>query len=206
MALPTGDKDAYRLAYEASLRAVDEQMRTLADLRTRVNTLVVTSFGGGAVISSTIIASGARITLVGFAGMALAALCVILIAFFATNLWKPRDWNVNMDAVKMVGSIEMGANASFIYKTHVQKMEERIKGNRKGLKHLNKVFRWAYRAMLAGLVGLALLIGDVAVSETKTPEDQETQEESGDDPHDWNVIEERGLTDDIETKRAHSED
>ncbi|MXW59364.1 MAG: hypothetical protein F4124_12825 [Acidimicrobiia bacterium] len=200
-----GNEDAYRLAFEATLRTIDEQMRTLADLRTRVNVLVITSFGGAAVISSTIISSGARITPLGFAGMALAALCGILVFICATSVWKPRDWSVNMDAVKMVRSIEKGTRASHIYKQHALKMEEPINKNRNSLKILHKVFGRAYRIMLAGLVGLALLIGDVAVSETKPPEDQETEENTG-EGDDWNVVETRGLPDDIQTKKARSED
>ena len=104
------DDTAHRLAYDASVRAIDDPARVLEDLRSRAATLVaaaalVTGFLGEATLTR-----ADTITALSWTGVAIAAFVATAAAAFAI-LW-PVHVRFSVSARDILGLVEQRARAS----------------------------------------------------------------------------------------------
>jgi len=96
--VPAADPAGYALAYDEAKRALDEQERVVAELRSRAGTLIAaaaitTSFLGGRILSSHHLhpLAWAAIGCFAFVGITLLAL-----------LWPWRDWRFTVNAQSFI--------------------------------------------------------------------------------------------------------
>jgi hypothetical protein len=95
--VPAADPAGYALAYDEAKRALDEQERVVAELRSRAGTLIaaaaITSFLGGRILSSHHLhpLAWAAIGCFAFVGITLLAL-----------LWPWRDWRFTVNAQSFI--------------------------------------------------------------------------------------------------------
>lgn len=163
MGSPPGDEAAYRLAYEAVLRTLDEQRITLRDVRRRSANLLTVAFGAVAVISSLVLSAEKDPGVVGYAGLTLAGASGIAVLVCAACVWRPVEGlGVNEDGAILAKWADEGVTVADICRRQANSLEKRSKDIRKLIDARLKVFKWALWAIVPELIGLALLIGDMA--------------------------------------------
>ena len=159
-----GDKDAYKLAFELSLRAIEGQTAAFSLVRERASSLVLTALGAGGIVTSIIFTSPKTgdVTKLGFAGLALAGLAGIAVLIFTIYIWNPtKRWRFIIYG-KFVDRIDEGAEAAEIHRYLAGELEGEVEQNTKKLKKRMWAFNAGLWATLLEMVGLAMLIGDVA--------------------------------------------
>ena len=157
--------EGYQVAWETTLRTVDEQRFTLTEVRQRANGLLTASLGTGGVITSLVLAGNADdVTMLGYAGIALVALACLAVFGCTAFIWySKRGWVFNLDAKGMVDDIEAGkTTADEIRKSQSKKMNRHINSNRRELDCLMRAFNISLGVMLLEIAGVCMLIGDVA--------------------------------------------
>jgi hypothetical protein len=141
------DGTPHRLAYEASVRAIDDQARVLEDLRSRAATLVaaaalVTGFLGEAVLTR-----ADEIAAISWTGAAIGAFIVTAAAAFAI-LW-PVHVRFSVSARDILGLVEQRAaakrpiGAAEALSELALRLELMYDGNSRRVRQLLWVFRGA---------------------------------------------------------------
>lgn len=158
-------EEGYQLAWETTLRTVDEQRITLTEVRQRANGLLTAALGTGGVITSLVLTGNADdVTALGYAGIALIAMaCLIVFGCTAFIWYSKKDWVFNLDAKRMVDDIDEGkTTADNIRKNQSKRMNTHIRNNRDKLNCLMRAFNVSLGIMLLEIAGMCMLIGDVA--------------------------------------------
>lgn len=157
--------DRYRLPYEAALRTIDQQMASLDELRQRASYMLATGFGAGGITASIIFTSDRTddIGCLGLIGIALAAAGLLGVFAATVCIWRAAKlWHITLDAKKMVKRLDRTKNTAKVQRRYSLKMHKWIRDNRIALEKRMRWFNRGLWAMLAEIVGFALLIGDVA--------------------------------------------
>jgi hypothetical protein len=150
---PAADPAGYALAYNEAKRALDEQERVVAELRSRAGTLIAaaaitTSFLGGRILGSHHLRPLARAAIGCFAFVGITLLAL---------LWPWRDWRFTVNAQSFIETyLEPPDTAPLdlpaIHRDLALHMEAAWKANRTQLRWLQAAFRLAALALVVEVV------------------------------------------------------
>jgi hypothetical protein len=152
-ATPAADPAGYALAYDEAKRALDEQERVVAELRSRAGTLIAaaaitTSFLGGRILSSHHLhpLAWAAIGCFAFVGITLLVL-----------LWPWRDWRFTVNAQSFIQTyLEPSDGAPLrlpaIHRDLALHMEAAWRANRGQLRWLQAAFRLAATVLVVEVI------------------------------------------------------
>ena len=160
-----GDEDAYKLAFEISLRNMESQSAAFSLVRQRASSLVVTALGAGGVIATIIFTSpkSGEVTKLGFAGLALAGLAGFAVLLSTIYIWYPtKRWHFTISIRQMVEDIDNGTESAEIHRTLAKRLQGDAEENNDKLKKRMRAFNAGLWAVLLEVAALAMLIGDVA--------------------------------------------
>jgi hypothetical protein len=147
---PKQQTEALRLAYEASLRALQSQEQQLDGLRSKGTTLVaasslITTFLGGYVLKS---------QRFGILGIMAAACFVVVVVLTICLMWPTWPWRFEQSAAIIIGSyIDRGDTIDEILRDLALRLEQTFSHN---LHHLNRLYI-LYGFALAFLLAEAIL-------------------------------------------------
>jgi hypothetical protein len=158
----TADPEAYRIAYEEGQRALDEQERSVDELRGRSGTLfaaaaLVTSFFGGAVFPHHLPTAGwvAIGCFIGLGG------CVLAI------LWPRRDWEFAASPARVISEYIEPADdrpvaVPAMHRDLALHMDASWRANRTQLRILTATFRVGAGLLVAEVIAWVIVLADHA--------------------------------------------
>jgi hypothetical protein len=165
---PQGDPAAYALAYEAGLKAVDEQSSTLRETRDRA----------GALLSSAAVTAGlvtglafradltARVNAFGVVGAVIAVLGFVGVTATTTMIWRPAGGRFVHDAGVIIGSYVEGdppLELAGVHRELALWLGQQAESNRAMLELKLTTFTWGLIALVLEIGGSILVLG-VAVN------------------------------------------
>ena len=167
MAIPSGDADGYKLAYEEGEKAVAEQGETLTDTRDRVGTLVSAAAVVAGLAAALAFDSARATRLGGWGGLATVAATFGFgaIALSAVMIWRPFPGTFSLDSGMIVGSYLEGdppASLAEIHRELALHLGTHSQYNRDLLERRLTWFVVALQAFLVEIGGLMLVLWDVA--------------------------------------------
>jgi len=154
-----GNEAALKLAYEASVRAIDDQARVLEGLRSRGGTMfaagaLVTSFLGGQVF-----AKAAHFKPISFAGAGVA--CFVVAALFTLVILWPFRFGFSLSASEIIEIVDEreAAGATVSESEAYRELALRLEVNYDRNSPKIQVSLWCFRLAILALVGeVAMLI------------------------------------------------
>jgi hypothetical protein len=165
MAAP-GDPAGYELAYTAGLQAVDEQGELLRETRDRAGSLMTAAAVAGALAASLGLGDhGVDVGLLGGAGVALAVVGFIGVALTTVVIWWPAEVSFGLHAGVIVGSYVEGdppLGLPEVQRELALWLGRRATANRQMLEVKLNAFNVGLASLLAEIVGLVVVLGDVA--------------------------------------------
>jgi len=165
MAAP-GDPAGYELAYEAGLRAVEEQADLLRETRDRAGSLMTAAAVAGALAASLGLGDRAvDIDHAGGVGVVVAIVGFIAVAVTTVMVWWPVGGVFVHDAGVIVGSYVEGDPPLQLPEVHRELalwLGKEAVSNRHLLTVKLRRFNVGLASLLTEIVGLAVVLGDVA--------------------------------------------
>lgn len=162
-----GDPAGYRLAYEAELKANEEQAASLREIRDRTGTLLsIALLTGGLVAGLATIGTGSPVLGdTGFAGGVLVGTAILSIAIITISVWRPAEVSFSIDGAVIIGSYLEGEQAlqeAELHRELALHLNDNGQTNRIVLSTTLRSFRTGLVMMLLEILGVALMLWDIA--------------------------------------------
>jgi hypothetical protein len=166
MAAP-GDPAGYQLAYEAGLRAVNEQASTLRETRDRAGSLMSAAAVAGGLAAGLAFNADrvAGVDRPGVVGAVLAVAGFVGVVVTTVMIWSPTEGRFFHDAGVIVGSYVEGDPPVDLPELHRELalwLGRQAETNRAMLEVRLRAFSWGLAALLVEILGAIIALGDVA--------------------------------------------
>lgn len=163
----TGDPAGYELAYEAGLKAVDEQAAVLRETRDRAGSLMSAAAVAGGLAAGLAFSSdrSASIDLPGVFGAIFAVIGFVTVVVTTAMIWRPTEGRFIHDSGVLVGSYVEGDPPADLPELHRELalwLGQQTESNRSLLELQLKTFTVGLLGLLVEVSGAILALGDVA--------------------------------------------
>lgn len=163
----SGDREAYRLAYEIGLRAVSEQATTLKETRDRAGALSSAAAVAAGLAAALGLDSGlgGEVNLLGVIGITAAVIGFVAVTVCTAMIWRPTEGLFVQDAGVIIGSYVEGTPPAGISEVHRELalwLGRHSELNRVMLERRLTTFTYGLAALLAEVVGIVVVLGDFA--------------------------------------------
>lgn len=163
----TGDPAGYALAYEAGLKAVDEQACVLRETRDRAGSLMSAAAVAGGLAAGLAFTSdrSTSIDLAGVLGAIVAVIGFVVVAVTTVMIWRPTEGRFVHDSGVLVGSYVEGdppADLAELHRELALWLGKQTESNRHVLEVQLKTFTVGLFGLLVEISGAILALGDVA--------------------------------------------
>lgn len=163
----TGEPAGYKLAYEAAMKTVEEEATTLRETRDRTGALLSVALLTGGLVAglATVGAGSPDLGGIGYFGGSLIGAAILGIAILTIFVWQPAEASLSLNAAAIIGSYVEGPQAlqeAELHRELALHLNENSKKNQEVLGATRALFRLGLGVMLVEVVGVAMLLWDIA--------------------------------------------